>query len=118
VGGPNCVLLAAPFPPPPPPPSSLGSFRRTPFPLRELRGLRTYLRTVLRCSVLGKLKVALLERAGLLERTGPPSQWEAEEAPIVPGPKGAVDPKKVVLHKMVARGTSRSTVAAIDACLE
>ena len=69
-------------------------------------------------SVLGKLKVALLERAGLLERTGPPSQWETEEDPVVPGPKGVVDPKKVVLHKMVARGTSRSIAAAIDACVK
>jgi hypothetical protein len=56
------------------------------------------------CSVLGKLKVALLERAGLLPRTGPPSEWEAEEEAVVPGPHGVVDPKKVVLHKMIARG--------------
>ena len=62
--------------------------------------------------MLSKLKVALLVRAGLAPRTEAPSQWEAEEQPIVPGPNGVVDPKKVVLHKMVARGMMFSSVLA------
>ena len=58
--------------------------------------------------MLSKLKVALLERAGLAPRTEALSQWEAEEQPIVPGPDGLVDPKKVVLHKMLGLGLRKA----------
>lgn len=61
--------------------------------------------------MLAKLKIALLERAGLEPRTGPPSAWEKDEPKLVPGPKGEIDARKVVLHKMVARGIFYSSLA-------
>jgi hypothetical protein len=61
--------------------------------------------------VLAKLKIALLERAGLEPRSGPPSAWEKDEPNIIPGPNGVIDPRKVVLHKMVGRDIFYSSLA-------
>eukprot|EP01043_Picozoa_sp_COSAG02_P038162 COSAG02_NODE_2923_length_7743_cov_6.813448_5_plen_160_part_00 len=92
-------------------------FWRAPVAARATCNLLTHSYTSSHCRVLSKLKAALLERAGLAPRTEAPSQWEAEEQPIVPGPHGVVDPKKVVLHKMVARGMYASIVADADVLL-